>query len=296
MQDLLISIFCDIYDFCKEYDQYLKTSLLIENTENKYEFPKSSMCLSEVMCIVTHFHLSNFRTFKSYYIECIQGRYRKYFPKAVSYNRFLELMEYALFPLLLYTLKFKTGKCTGISFIDSTTLDVCDSHRIHCNKVFKGLAKRGKSSTGWFYGFKLHLIINDKGEILSFCITSGNVDDRNLSVIEPLSRELFGKLFADKGYISQKVFDSLFSKGITLVTKIKKNMKNKLMNLYDKVILRKRAVIESVNDFLKNICQIEHSRHRKPLNFLVNLVAGIAAYSFLPKKPSLKLDNLLFSL
>lgn len=141
MQDLLISIFCDIDDFCKEYDKYLKTILLIENTESKYEFPK-----------------------------------------AVSYNRFLELMEYSLYPLLLYTLKFRTSKCTGISFIDSTTLDVCDSHRIHSNKIFKGLAKRGKGSTVWFYGFKLHLVINDKGEILSFCITSGNVDDRNLSV------------------------------------------------------------------------------------------------------------------
>lgn len=292
MQDLLISIFCDIDDFCNEYEYYLKNSLLLENTEKKYEFPKSSMCLSEVMTIVVYFHHSNFRTFKSYYTEHILDTYRKYFPKAVSYNRFLELIEYSLFPLLLYTLKFRTSKCTGINFIDSTTLDVCDNHRIHSNKVFKGLAQRGKSSTGWFYGFKLHLVINDKGEILSFCITSGNVDDRNLDVIEPLTRELFGKLFADKGYISQKVFDSLFSRKIILVTKIKRNMKNKLMNLYDKVILRKRAVIESVNDFLKNICQIEHSRHRKPLNFLVNVVAGIAAYSFLPTKPSLKLDNL----
>ena len=140
---------------------------------------------------------------------------------------------------------------------------------------------------GWFYGFKLHLIINDKGEILSFCLTSGNVDDRNEAVMDSLTKEIFGKLFADRGYISQKLFEKLLEKDITLVTRAKKNMKNKLMNLYDRLMLRKRTVIESVNDFLKNICDIEHSRHRSIINFLVNLVSALAAYSLLPKKPSI---------
>ncbi len=134
---------------------------------------------------------------------------------------------------------------------------------------------------GWFYGFKLHLIINDEGEILSFCLTSGNVDDRNEAVMDSLTKEIFGKLFADRGYISQKLFEKLLKKDITLVTRAKKNMKNKLMDLYDKLMLRKRAVIESVNDFLKNICDIEHSRHCSITNFLVNLVSALAAYSFL---------------
>ena len=140
---------------------------------------------------------------------------------------------------------------------------------------------------GWFYGFKLHLIINDKGEILSFCLTSGNVDDRNEAVLDSLTKEIFGKLFADRGYISQKLFEKLLKRDITLVTRAKKNMKNKLMNLYDRLMLRKRTVIESVNDFLKNICDIEHSRHRSIINFLVNLVSALAAYSLLPKKPSI---------
>ncbi len=140
---------------------------------------------------------------------------------------------------------------------------------------------------GWFYGFKLHLIINDKGEILSFCLTSGNVDDRNEAVMDSLTKEIFGKLFADRGYISQKLFEKLLERDITLVTRAKKNMKNKLMNLYDRLMLRKRTVIESVNDFLKNICDIEHSRHRSITNFLVNLVSALAAYSLLPKKPSI---------
>ena len=140
---------------------------------------------------------------------------------------------------------------------------------------------------GWFYGFKLHLIINEQGEILSFCLTSGNVDDRNEAVMDSLTKEIFGKLFADRGYISQELFEKLLKKDITLVTRAKKNMKNKLMNLYDRLMLRKRTVIESVNDFLKNICEIEHSRHHSITNFLVNLLSALAAYSFLPKKPSI---------
>ncbi|MBE8416775.1 IS982 family transposase, partial [Leptospira borgpetersenii] len=110
-------------------------------------------------------------------------------------------------------------KCSGISFIDSTILKVCDNRRIHSHKVFKDIAQRGKSSTGWFYGFKLHLIINDQGELLSFMVTPGNVDDRNLKVIFPLSKNIYGKLFGDRGYISQSLFESLYEKGIQLITK-----------------------------------------------------------------------------
>jgi len=151
------------------------------------------------------------------------------------------------------------GKCSGINFADSTSLDVCDPHRIQSHKVFKDLAKRGKSSTGWFFGFKLHIVINDRGEILSFCITPANVSDKDWTVMSHLTKNLFGKLIADKGYISSKLFAKLWERNIQLVTKLKKNMENKLKNLTDKLLLRKRAVIESVNDFLKNICDIEHS-------------------------------------
>lgn len=139
---------------------------------------------------------------------------------------------------------------------------------------------------GWFYGFKLHLVVNDKGEIVSFCLTTGNVDDRNESVIELLSKDLFGKLFGDRGYISKKLFQFLYNNGIQLFTKIESNMKNKLIPIEDKLLLRKRAIIETINDFLKNICYIEHTRHRSIINFLVNIAAGISAYSFIPKTKS----------
>lgn len=283
-----IAVFCEADDFCKEYEKYCTHSLLMSKDEI---IPKTRLSLSEIMTILVMFQLSNYRTFKWYYIKEVMKHQNKDFPNLVSYNRFIEIMKFALVPLMLYTMKICNGKCTGVSFIDSTPIKVCDNHRIRQHKVFDGLAKRGKSSMGWFYGFKLHLIINECGEIISFCLTSGNVDDRNQDVIEKLTKEIAGKLFADRGYISAKLFKNLYKKNITLVTRLKKNMKNKLVNYYDMLTLRKRSVIESVNDFLKNICQIEHSRHRSATNFLVNLLSGLAAYSFLPKKPSVFSDD-----
>ncbi len=285
-EDMLIEIYCDVDDFCKAFTEYWYTHLV---TDGRGILPQCSMSLSEVMTIVVYFHLSNQRTFKWYYKNLICEHLKDLFPRRLSYNRFVEVMQAAIVPLLVYTMKCRVGKCSGISFVDSTKLCVCGNKRISRNKVFENIAKLGKSTMGWFYGFKLHLTINDKGEILSFCITPGNVDDRNESVISHLTKELFGKLFADKGYISSSLFERLWQDNVQLVTGIKKNMKNRLMDMSDKILLRKRSIIETVNDFLKNICQIEHTRHRSPVNFTVNLFAGIAAYSFLPKKPSLGL-------
>lgn len=286
----LLAIFCDVDDFCKAYEEYCEKHLIMDKNQI---VPKTSMYLSEIMTIVIYFHLSNYRTFKWYYNKFVCKTLKSYFPKLVSYNRFVEIMKMTIVPLTLYLINYGFGKSTGINFVDSTPIEVCDNHRIYSHKVFKGLAQRGKSSTGWFYGFKLHLVINDKGEILSFCLTSGNVDDRNWDVISHLTKEIYGKLFADRGYLSKNLFEKLFERNIALVTKLKKNMKNKLMSLSDKFLIRKRAIIESVNDFLKNICQIEHSRHRSIENFLVNILSALIAYSFLPKKPSLHLNNSL---
>nr|WP_326522190.1 IS982 family transposase [Leptothoe sp. PORK10 BA2] len=151
-----------------------------------------------------------------------------------------------------------------------------------------GEAWWGKSSVGWNFGFKLHLIINDQGELLAFKLTSANTDDR--VPVPEMAQGLFGKLFGDRGYISQELFEKLYEQGLQLITKSKKTMKNRLVKLIDKILLRKRAVIESVNDPLKTICQIEHSRHRSPFNFLVNLLAGLVAYTYHEKKPSLDIE------
>jgi hypothetical protein len=178
--------------------------------------------------------------------------------------------------------------CTGISFIDSTPIRVCHNRRIHNHKVFSGIAERVHCSIGWFFGFKLHNVINDKGEIIGFVITHRNVDDRHPLLASNILKDVWGKLFGDTGYLSQKIFESLFIDGIHLITKIRSNMKNTLMSLSDKILLRKRAIVESVIDKLKNICQIEHSRHRSFKNFIVDLISGLIAYSFIPKRPAIR--------
>jgi hypothetical protein len=286
-ENIITRIYCDVDDFCKSFEEYCKSRHLPNGKATKW-FPAGSLSLSEVMTIILLFHHSGYRCFKWFYVKYVCTVMREYFPAPVSYNRFVELKSYTLVPLLLYTQSFRRGKCTGISFIDATILKVCHNRRIYSHKVFKNIAARGKSSTGWFYGFKLHLVINDRGEICSFFLSGGNIDDRNIDIIEKLCRELSGKLFGDRGYISRMLSEHLYRQGIHLITKLRKNMKNILMDMMDKILLRKRAVIESVNDFLKNICQVEHTRHRSVTNFLVNLLAALAAYSFLPSKPSIR--------
>jgi hypothetical protein len=208
------------------------------------------------------------------------------FPRLTSYQRFVELMPAALVPLSGY-LQTRLGQCSGISFIDSTSLKVCHNRRIHSHKVFAGCVRRGKTSVDWFFGFKLHLVINDRGELLSLRLTPGNTDDRR--PMPELVKGLFGKLFGDKGYVSQPLFEALYDEGVQLVTKLKRGMRNRLVPLFDKIMLRKRVIIESVNDQLKNISQIEHSRHRSVANCFVNLLGGLIAYTWREKKPSLNI-------
>lgn len=209
----------------------------------------------------------------------------------VSYNRFVEWMPSALIPLCAY-LRHCFGHCTGLSFIDATSIKVCHNRRIASHKVFKSLAARGKTSVDWFFGFKLHLVINEQGELLNVILTPGNTDDRK--PVPQLLQRLFGKVFGDRGYVCQKLALQLWQTcGIQLVTKLKRNMKNRLMPLSDKLLLRRRAIVESVIDQLKNISQIEHSRHCSAVNCLVNLVCGLIAYCHQPKKPSLLIDAAL---
>jgi hypothetical protein len=279
----ITEIFCIVDEFCKEYDQIVDKHLLGNPSKRPPVMNKS-----EIITIMITFQLSGFRTFKHFYLFYLQKHMRKDFPKTVSYNRFTELMQQNLMPLTLFLKTCCLGKCTGISFIDSTPIRVCKNKRINQNKVFKGIATTGKSTMGWFHGFKLHIIINDKGEILTFTITQANVDDRTPLKTERFLDKIFGKLFADKGYIGKELAQLLFVDGVQMITQVKNNMKNCLMTMSDKILLRKRSVIETVNDELKNICQVEHSRHRSFGNFLTNLISGLIAYSFLPKKPSIK--------
>jgi len=279
----LLELFCSVDDFWQPFQQKWHQQWLNAGTVKRIR--QSGLCESEVMTIVIHFHQSHYRNFKAYYTEHVMRHLRDEFPGLVSYPRFVELTPRVLIPLATY-LQGCLGKCSGISFIDATSLAVCDNHRISRHRVFQGWAARGKTSMGWFYGFKLHVVANDRGELLAVYLTPGNSDDRQ--PVPHLTQHLFGKLFADKGYLSQPLFNRLFEHGLQLITALRKNMKNRLTLLQDKLWLRQRAIIETIHDQLKNISQIEHSRHRSPFNFLVNLLAGLIADCHQPKKPSIQ--------
>lgn len=288
--DKITEIYFNIDNFCQNFYKAKEGHVLNQESIKKQRNRSFTMSDSEVITILIIFHTGGFRNLKHFYINYVQVHLKNEFPKTVSYNRFVELQQKAAMPMAIFLKSCCLGKCTGISFIDSTPLRACHIRREHSNKVFKNMATKGQCSIGWFFGFKLHLIINDKGEILDFMLTQGNVDDREPLRYKPFHDSVFGKLFGDKGYICKSLFEQLFIDGIHLITKIRKNMKNCLMHIQDKITLKKRALIETVNDELKNICQIEHTRHRCFENFLTNLLSGLIAYSFFPKKPSINTD------
>lgn len=243
------------------------------------------------MTILIAFHQSAYRNFKWFYTHWVCRHWRDAFPGLVSYNRFVEWMPSVFIPLCAY-LRHCFGRCSGISFIDSTSLKVCHNRRIASHQVFESFAARGKTSVDWFFGFKLHLVVNERGELLNVVLTPGNTDDR--TPVPQLLAPLFGKVFGDKGYLSQRLTQQLQqSLGIQLITRLRRNMKNRLIPAADQLLLRRRAIIESVIDQLKNVSQIEHSRHRSPVNAFINVICGLIAYCHKPKKPSLIIDEAL---
>ena len=266
-------------DFCKEFTLQ-QEKYMIKDMKTMHRNKPNRMSDAEIMVILILFHSGGFRCFKHYYKEYVCKHLKHLFPRQVSYNRFVELEKEVLLPMTIFIKRVLLGTCTGISFVDSTPLCVCRNQRILIHKTFEGLAERGRCSMGWFFGFKLHLIINDKGENF----TPGNVDDW-----EPLEQGKFlknikGKLCADKVYIGQALFENLFLNGIH-------NMRNSLMSIADRILLRKRALIETANDELKNIAQIEYSRHRSFSNVIANSLSAIAAYCFFEKKPAIFIND-----
>ena len=275
----LLELFVEVDDFYKTFESWAAQQQLPGKAKRG---PAPSLSRSEIMTIVIHFHQAGYRDFKSFYQKHVCKHLAAEFPRLVSYGRFVELMPSVLLLLCAY-LQSRFGRCTGVAFVDSTPLAVCHNRRITRHRVFKDLAARGKTTMGWFYGFKLHLIVNELGELLAVHLTPGNVDDRR--PLAGMSEDLLGKLFGDKGYLSQALFETLYDRGLELITSLRKNMKNQLMLVSDRLMLRKRFIIETITDQLKNISQIEHTRHRSPTNFAVNLLAGLIAYTHQDKSP-----------
>jgi len=287
----LTTIFYYTDEFCKQFEKEFNVRILSDGNDKRER--KQSLTLSEVMTIAIYYHCSGYKTFKDYYTKSVE--LKSAFPTMPSYNRFIELQQKAAMPLSIFARLQSRGECNGFSFIDSFPLRVSHEKRTYSHKTFRGLAAKGKTSTGWFYGFKLHVVINTKGQIIDFQITPGNIADNNACIIEKLMQKVRGKVYGDKGYLlNPNLFQKLYSGGVHVVTKIKKNMKNKLMNLSDKILLKKRGIIESVGAVFKEDLNIEHSRYRAPITLFINVFTALIAYSFREKKPTIHKNGFEF--
>jgi hypothetical protein len=280
----LVVIFCELDDFCKELDMYAKDYLLEGPTKKGARGPMCKLAMSEIMTILVMFQIIRFRDFKTFYCGFLQVYWRSYFVCLPTYHRFVEIMQRATFPMALFA-QLKSGKRTGIYYVDSSGLPVCHLKRQKRHKTFQALAQFGRSSFGWFFGLKLHIVINNKGELVAFKITPGNHSD--LKAAEPLFKTLRGLAFGDKGYISKKLFALLLGKGLKLITRSRRNMKNVLpITPYEKQLLHQRNVVETVIGHLKQHYQVWHTRHRSVMNAMTHLLSALAAYAIEPLRLS----------
>jgi len=287
---MLTTIFCHVDDFCNHFEKKFNKQLLCNGKKRRR---KSKIKASEVMTILFLFPYSGYKNFKEYYMRDVLKNYSNHFHNLVSYSRFIELKQQLIIPISLFTKHYCLGKCTGISIIDSCPIRTTHFKRRHSCLAMRSFVAKGKSSTGWFYGIKLHIIINDKGEIINFSITPGNVSDANKLLLKSLTKNIFGKLVCDKGYIGAS--KTLAGRKIKVIHKIRKNMKNVLMDYFDKLLLKKRGIIETVNGILKECLSLEHSRHRSISGLICHVLSTISAYHFRPKKPCVIVPNMLIS-
>ncbi len=282
MFDRIVGIFVEVDDFCKDFLTQWEQYLISDNNQSPKRGPECSLTESEIMTIIIIYHRSNFKHFKNFYSEMIAGILKKYFPKLPSYNRFLELEATVIVPMVAF-LQSKMGRKTGIYYIDSTPLPVCNILRSRRHKVFKGLAAKGKSSTGWFFGFKLHIVFNNLNEIMAIKLTSGNVHD-TVPVLE-LTKNLFGKLFGDKGYLGKNLMQLLLKRGLHLMTRVRKNMKTIPMNSADKILLNARNMVETIIGNIKEFSGLNIPKHRSITNAFINICASVISHQLNPIKP-----------
>ena len=289
-EEKMIELFIEIDDLLKAYEAYeSKKTIGLFSRPNKTREP--SLNGSEIATILVGYHLSGYRNFEYYYKQVILGQYKSYFPVELSYNRFVQLIPRVLPVIALWSLHSCAKSLhTGYYFIDSKKLQVCHLRREKSHKVFKDYARKGKTSTGWFYGLKVHLVINHLGQIVSFSFTPGNVADNNQKLLQQLIGNLKGYIVGDKGYYT-KLFETFYENGLHIILRPKKKMKHLPIEQKLVSLNKKRAVIESVNDILMTVCDIEHTRHRSPINGICHMIASIIAYQSLENKPHVYIPN-----
>ena len=289
MKKDITDLFVFVDDFVKGLEKDHHTRQLQSSDKKGLPTRIPGLSNSEIICILLMFQNSPCRNFKYFYQSFLQ-LYQSEFPQLPCYHRFIALMPRIIGHLIIL-LHSLLSPGNGMAYVDATSLAVCHPKRISRNKVFKGLAKIGKTTKGWFFGFKLHVIIDLKGNLVRVKLTPGNADDR--SVIDQMTQNMTGLLFGDKGYISKELFLKLYKRGLKLVTGLKKTMKNILQPLHEKILLCKRSLIETVFDYLKNKLMLEHSRHRSPLNMMLHVISTLIVYQLKPSKPSISHDFFL---
>ena len=277
----ITALYCCLDDFCTVFADW-EAHRLIPSPTTRQRSGKLSR--AEMLFIMVLFHLSPYKNFKTFYLYGSGVQHRACVRDLPHYDRFVSLRP-RLFAPLMVLLHSLSGEETGLYFADASKLAVCHNRRIDRHRVFDGLAARGKTSMGWFFGLKLHVVLNHKGAIVALKITPGNTADS--TVLDEITRHLRGKVYADKGYISHEVFTTLWQRGLHLITGIRRNMRNHLMLLGDKILLRKRFVIETVFEILKCEMGLEHTRHRSPVNAMVHILSCLVAYAYRPGKPSI---------
>ena len=284
MTDSTVALFCCLDDFAKLVEAWEHHQLLPASGQRRR---RGKLCLGEMLFIMVLLPVSAYKDFKHFRLYGIRQQYRDCFGELPSYSRFVSLPPRLLLPFYLL-LHYCRGEEIGIYFTEGAKLAVCHNGRINRNRVFRGLAKRGRSTMGWFFGFKLHVLINHKGQIVAFKATAGNTDDRQ--PLEAMSAALQGKVFADEGYLSKSLLLRLWQRGLHLVTGIRRNMKNYLMPMLDKLLLRKRFIIETLFDKLKSHMGLEHTRRRSPMNALVHIISCLAATTL--AQPKVNMGNI----
>ena len=288
MLDQLVEVFCEVDDFCKAFQPQWQAHQIAASY--KPRGPKSSLADSELLTLLLMLHSSGFKYLKNFYNSPMGEVLRHYFPGMPCYERFVALQQRVFLPLMCFMFS-RMGQKTGIYYIDSTALPVCHNRRISRHKTFKGLAARGKTSMGWCFGFKLHLVFNHLNEIVAVKLTPGKVHDG--APVEQLMQYLTGRLFGDKGYLGKKRAAALLKRGLVLMTKVRKNMKALPLTLTDKLLLNARNMAETIIGHLKAFSSLNFPKHRAPLNAFLHLLATLTAYQLDPIKPTASFSPLL---
>jgi hypothetical protein len=283
MFDRLVEIFCDFDDFCKLIKTQWEAMQLTNGAPSgRKHGPEGGLIDSEIMTILILYHGSRFKNFKTFYNNVVLILLRSWFPGAPCYERFLTLTR-RVWSLLAFFMASRMGEKTDIYYIDSTPLVVCHNRRINRHKTFAGLAERGKTSTGWFFGFKLHLVFNHQREIVALKLTPGNVSD--VTPVPELTKDLAGKLFGDKGYIGQKLAHELLRRGLALMTRVRGNMKSLPVSFFDKALLNGRNIAETIIGHIKEFSSLRLPKHRSVFNAFTHVTAAIIAYQINPLPP-----------